>query len=207
VHPQVILSLYTYFTVDKPVNYLLLLMYQEENILIGKLREGDMQAFEQLFRKYYELLCFFANRFIDNMPVAEEIVADAYAAVWEKRENLLISSSFRAYIYRAVRNRCLNHIKHQRIERAYMDYLRHHHILSDEGMDNAREEELAKEVEGAIERLPERCRQIFKMSRYDDLRYIDIARELQLSPKTVERQMMIALEKLRRHLQHLFASV
>jgi RNA polymerase sigma-70 factor (ECF subfamily) len=182
-------------------------MYEEENILIERLRKGDMRAFEQLFKEYYEMLCYFANRFIDNMPVAEEMVADVYTSVWEKRETLLISSSFRAYIYRAVRNRCLNHIKHQRIERAYMDYVRHHHLITDEGMDSAREEELAKEVEEAIESLPERCRQIFKMSRYDELRYLDIARELQLSPKTVERQMMIALEKLRRHLKHLFASV
>jgi len=182
-------------------------MYEEENILIERLRKGDMHAFEQLFKEYYEMLCYFANRFIDNMPVAEEMVADVYTSVWEKRETLLISSSFRAYIYRAVRNRCLNHIKHQRIERAYMDHIRHHHLITDEGMDSAREEELAKEVEEAIESLPERCRQIFKMSRYDDLRYLDIARELHLSPKTVERQMMIALEKLRRHLKHLFASV
>lgn len=174
--------------------------------MIEGLRKGDMRAFEQLFKEYYGSLCFFANRFVDNMPVAEEIVADTYASLWEKRETILISSSFRAYIYRSVRNRCLNHIKHQRIERAYLDYIRHHHLFTDEGMDSAREEELAKQVEEAIESLPDRCRQIFKMSRYDDLRYIDIARELQLSPKTVERQMMIALEKLRRHLQHLFAS-
>ena len=199
-------SLCIYFTGCNH-NYLLPHMYYEESILIEGVRKGDMHAFERLFREYYELLCLFANRFVDNMPVAEELVADAYAVLWEKRETLLISTSFRAYIYRAVRNRCLNHIKHQRIEKAYMEYVRHHHLLSDEGMDSAREEELAREVEEAIESLPERCRQIFKMSRYEDLRYIDIAKTLQLSPKTVERQMMIALEKLRRHLSHLFASV
>ncbi|HEY4208763.1 MAG TPA: RNA polymerase sigma-70 factor [Puia sp.] len=182
-------------------------MYYEESILIEGLRKGDMHAFERLFREYYELLCLFAHRYIDNMPVSEEIVADAYAAVWERRETLLISTSFRAYIYRAVRNRCLNHIKHQRIEQAYLDHVRQHYHLSDEGVGSAREEELSREVEEAIESLPERCRQIFKMSRYDDLRYVDIAKMLQLSPKTVERQMMIALEKLRRQLKHLFASV
>lgn len=182
-------------------------MYHEENILIEGLRRGDMHAFEQLFKEYYESLCFFAHRFLDNMAVAEETVSDTYAMLWERRETLMISTSFRAYIYRAVRNRCLNHIKHQRIEQDYLEYIRHHHLVTDEGMDSSREEELAKEVEEAIENLPERCRQIFKMSRYEDLRYIDIARQLQLSPKTVERQMMIALEKLRRHLQHLFASV
>jgi len=69
------------------------------------------------------------------------------------------------------------------------------------------QKQIRENILQAIESLPERCRQIFKMSRYDDLRYLDIARELHLSPKTVERQMMIALEKLRRHLKHLFASV
>ena len=182
-------------------------MYHEENILIEGLRKGDMHAFEQLFNEYYELLCLFANRCIDNMSVAEEIVADTYAAVWEKRETLLISTSFRAYIYRAVRNRCLNYIKHQRIERAYLDHVQHFYLLTDDEVEGSREEALAREVEEAVESLPERCRQIFKMSRYEDLRYIDIARQLQLSPKTVERQMMIALEKLRHHLKHLFTSV
>lgn len=180
-------------------------MYQEDLILIERLRKGDAQAFEQLFTTYYKNLCLFANRFIDHMPAAEEIVADTYAVIWEKKETILISISFRAYMYKAVRNRCLNYISHQRIEREYIDYvLQHHFPINDQSA--AREEELERNVEDAIESLPDRCRQIFKMSRYDHLRYGEIAVKLGLSPKTVERQMVIALEKLRRHLQHLFAS-
>jgi len=180
-------------------------MYQEDIILVEKLRKGDAKAFEQLFKTHYRNLCLFANRFIDNMPAAEEIVADTYAVLWEKKETILISLSFRAYIYKAVRNRCLNHIKHQRIERGYIDYIMQHHLPANDH-NAACEEELEKNVEDAIERLPEKCRQIFKMSRYDHLKYGEIAFKLGLSPKTVERQMVIALEKLRRHLQHLFAS-
>jgi RNA polymerase sigma-70 factor (ECF subfamily) len=182
-------------------------MHHEDIILIERLRKGDTQAFEQLFKPYYERVCLFANRFIDNMPAAEEIVADTYAALWEKRTTILISISFRAYIYRAVQNRCLNHIKHQRIEREYIEYVLQNYLPVDDHSDSTREEELEREVEDAIENLPDRCRQIFKMSRYDHLRYREIARKLELSPKTVERQMVIALEKLRRHLKHLFASV
>ncbi len=181
-------------------------MHHEDIILVERLRNGDTRAFEQLFKPYYERLCLFANRFIDNMPAAEEIVADAYAALWEKRTTILISISFRAYIYRAVHNRCLNYIKHKRIEREYIDYLLQNYLPADDYSDSGREEELEKEVEDAIESLPDKCRQIFKMSRYDHLRYREIASKLDLSPKTVERQMVIALEKLRRQLRHLFAS-
>ena len=181
-------------------------MYHGDFILIEGIKNGDVNAFQQLFEEYYERLCLFANRFIDHLPASEEIVADTYANLWEKRESLLISISLRAYLYRAVRNRCLNHLKHQRIERAYIDYLRHNQLMVNDGIDGAREEELAREVEDAIESLPDRCRQIFRMSRYDHLKYHDIARELQLSPRTVERQMMIALEKLRCQLRHLFVS-
>src|SRR3954454_24563557 len=114
-------SLCIYFT-GRNHNYLPLHMYHEENILIEGLKKGEMRAFEHLFKEYYESLCFFANRFLDNMSIAEETVSDTYAMLWEKRETLMITTSFRAYIYRAVSNRCLNHIQHQRIERDYLDY-------------------------------------------------------------------------------------
>ncbi|HEY4110248.1 RNA polymerase sigma-70 factor [Puia sp.] len=175
-------------------------------ISIDRLRKGDMQAFEHLFKAYYEKLCLFAARFTDDLHVAEEIVADTYALLWEKRETILINLSFRSYIYRAVQNRCLNHLKHKHVEKEYIDHVLQTHLPPTDYHEVAREEELEKEVEEAIESLPEKCREIFKLSRFHHLRYQEIADRLGISPKTVERQIMIALEKLRRHLKHLVAS-
>jgi len=181
-------------------------MHQDDTIWIERLKEGDMQAFEALFKAYYEKLCLFANRLTDDLHAAEEIVADTYAFIWEKRETLLISYSFRAYIYRAVQNRCLNHLKHRNVVREYVDHVLQTHLPTHDYQDIVREEELEREVTMAIESLPEKCREIFKLSRFQQLRYAEIAQQLGLSPKTVERQMSIALEKLRRHLKHLLAS-
>ena len=181
-------------------------MDQKDIILIERLRKGDMQAFEHLFKAYYEKLCLFAARFTDDIYAAEEIVADTYALLWEKRETILINLSFRPYIYRAVQNRCLNYLKHRHVEKEYIDYILKTHLPSHDFHDPAGEEELEKEVEEAIEGLPEKCREIFKLSRFHQLRYNEIAHRLGISPKTVERQISIALEKLRCHLKHLVAS-
>ena len=185
-------------------------MDHKDTISIERLRKGDMQAFEHLFKAYYEKLCFFAARITDDIYVAEEIVADTYALLWEKRETILINLSFRSYIYRAVQNRCLNHLKHKHVEKEYIDHVVQTHLPPQDYPHNyhegVREEELEKEVEEAIESLPEKCREIFKLSRFHQLRYNEIAHRLGISPKTVERQIMIALEKLRRHLKHLVAS-
>jgi RNA polymerase sigma-70 factor (family 1) len=181
-------------------------MQHEDTILIERLRKGDILAFERLFKAHYEKLCLFAARFTDDVHTAEEIVSDAYAVIWEKKETLLISISFRSYIYKMVQNRCMNHIKHRKIEKEYIDYIVTRHLPEDDPDHVQKEREIERRVTQAVESLPDRCRQIFKMSRYDNLKYWEIALRLNLSPKTVERQMVIALEKLRRQLRDVLVS-
>lgn len=181
-------------------------MYETDESAFEKLKNSDSKAFEWLFKNHYKRLCLFANRYVNNLPVAEEIVAETFTFLWERRGVLIITSSFTSYIYRAVQNRCLNYIKHKKVENAYVDYLVRHNLLDDQDyqdrtINSYTDKELAAEIRDAISKLPEKCREIFTLSRFGNLSYKQIAAKLSISPKTVENQMGIALDKLRQVLK------
>lgn len=167
----------------------------------------DIKAFEFLFKGYYVKLVFFASKFLNNMEGAEEIVSDTFTYLWEQKAEINITTSTNAYLYKMVQNRCLNYIKHKKIENEYVDYLAKNNLLADFYRTQSEpylQKELQEQIAKAINELPERCREIFKMSRFEHLKNKEIAEQLNISPKTVERQMTIALEKMRHYLQHLF---
>ncbi|WP_207425278.1 RNA polymerase sigma-70 factor [Pedobacter sp. SYSU D00535] len=169
--------------------------------------QSEEQAFEILFRNYYTKLSFFANKFVNDLQVAEEIVSDAFTYLWEQRAQLEIGISTNAYLYRMVQNRCLNHLKHKKIESEYVNYLAKHNLLSETPSTSRNpylEKELEEQVKKAIEELPEKCREVFKLSRFEQLKNREIAEQLNISTKTVERHMTIALERMRHCLKHLF---
>ena len=169
--------------------------------------QSDEKVFENLFRLYYVKLSFFANKFVNDIEVSEEIVSDTFTHLWEQRGNLKITSSSNAYLYRMVQNRCLNFLKHKKIESEYVNYLAKHNLLSEIpalSRNPYLEKELEEQVLKAIEDLPEKCREVFKMSRFELLKNKEIAEQLNISTKTVERHMTIALDKMRHCLKHFF---
>jgi RNA polymerase sigma-70 factor (family 1) len=172
----------------------------DSNILITRLTQGDAKAFEVLFKLYYERLTLFANRFVNDLQVAEEITAEVFALLWERGYEISFSTSVSSYLFEMVQNRSLNYLKRRKIENLYVNYLEKNNLLDElyRSVENSYEEkELACQINNAINRLPEKCREIFVMSRFSDMKYREIADKLNISPKTVERQMSIALEKLR----------
>jgi len=172
----------------------------DNNILITRLDRGDAKAFEVLFKLYYERLTLFANRFVNDLPVAEEITADVFALLWEKGHEISFSTSVSSYLFKMVQNRSLNYLKRQKIENLYVNYLEKNNLLDELYLtveNNYEEKELTARINEAINSLPEKCREIFVLSRFSDMKYREIAAQLSLSQKTVERQMSIALEKLR----------
>jgi RNA polymerase sigma-70 factor (family 1) len=184
-------------------------MNSEDQLIFTKIQQGDEASFKLLFTKYYVRLCTFGNRFIGNMPDTQELVSEVFMHIWENRELLIIASSLKSYLFKMVQNKCLNYIKHKNIENEYIKSVERNFISSNGTMatepvyysDRVIEMELESEIERAIESLPEKCREIFQMSRYDQLKYTDISKKLNLSEKTVERQMGIALFKLREKLK------
>ncbi len=153
-----------------------------------------------IFNQYYQPLVQYGNTFMKDLDEAEDVVQQVFVSVWEKRESTEIHTSLRALLYRAVHNACLNRIKQQKVRRDYAqsEVQNHHdHAVS----DPLQEKELQQKIEEAVSLLPEQCAKIFRMSRFEQLKYQEIADKLGLSIKTIENQMGKALKLMRENLR------
>ena len=174
---------------------------QEDKKLFREITKGDEKAFEKLFHKYYGHLCLFASSILNNDSSAEEIVQDFFVKLWEKRDQLSIESSVKNYFFRSVKNLCLNFIQHNKTKLRYAQKViadAENNNLFDDGFT---EIDLAEKIEESIQSLPEKRREIFRMSREKGLKYREIAEKLNISIKTVETQMGLAIKTLRAKLK------
>jgi RNA polymerase sigma-70 factor, ECF subfamily len=168
--------------------------------LIARLREGDHIAFEAIFRAHYAYLVGVGDSMLRDKARAEEIVQDVLLQLWRLRESFTLESTLRAYLHRATRNRVLNEVRHERIVQRTAPYVAVESAVEAVGIDTIVEGEIDVAVREAIATLPERCRQVFELSRFDGLKYAEIAESLGISVKTVEAQMGKALRLLRERL-------
>jgi RNA polymerase sigma-70 factor (ECF subfamily) len=185
-------------------------MFNEKEIL-ADIKKSNLSGFQRLFEHYYALLCGIACGYLKHKHLAEEIVDDIFFKIWENRETLNIHTSIKAYLIKAVHYRCLNYIAQSKLERK---------MLSDEPVGVNREDFLYKEantplsdlisdeleaaIHKAIHSLPAECGEIFRLSRYENLKYEEIAKRKNISINTVKTQMKIALQKLREALSAYF---
>ena len=173
-----------------------------EQLQIKALSEGDITAFEMLFRNYYQPLCNYAYTFLQDKEDAEEIVQSTFLLVWEKRDTLAIRTSVKPYLYAMVRNACLNVLKHEKIKQRFAG---EEIALGERGHDNVshtmESNELEYRIKIAMNELPEQCRMVFKLSRFEELKYSEIAEQLNISVKTVENHMGKALRIMREQLK------
>lgn len=158
----------------------------------------DDKLFEQLFKAHYKALHAYAAAILKDVDLAEEMVQQMFLKFWEKRELLSISTSIKAYLYKCIYNDSLNYLKHENVKTKYQDFTK----LTANGFGeaaSARAElsELQIKLSEALNDLPEQCRTIFQLSRFEELKYREIADQLGLSIKTVENQMGKALKILR----------
>lgn len=177
-------------------------MNLSEQQQIEALVAGDITAFEMIFRTYYQPLCNYAYTFLQDKEEAEEIVQGTFLSVWEKRDNLTIRTAVKPYLYAMVRNACLNVIKHQKIKQKHaVEEI----ALASQGHDSVAHavasSELELRIHEAMEKLPEQCRLVFKLSRFEELKYAEIAEQLEISVKTVENHMGKALKIMREQLK------
>lgn len=155
------------------------------------------QTFEQLFKTYFTSLTHFAIKYLGDMDDAKNLVHEVYIALWEKYDDMEVNSNFKSYLYTAVRNRCLNAIRDRKkvVELNVVDKEK-----QVQESDDLEVNELAAEIDFAINSLPEKCRMVFEMSRKEELKYAEIAEKMNISVKTVEAQMSKALKLMREHL-------
>ena len=172
----------------------------DKDDLIERLRRGDEAAFDAIFRAWYPSLVRAAESLVRSRAVAEEVVQDVMLELWKRRENIATDSSPQAYLFQSTRNRSLNYLRHQRVERDAEPQL-----SRDEGVESTAhslvvEGEIHVAMKRAVDRLPVRCREVFELSRTHQLKYSEIAEVLGISIKTVEAQMGKALRILREEL-------
>jgi RNA polymerase sigma-70 factor (ECF subfamily) len=169
---------------------------------IEALTAGDITAFEMFFKTYYQPLCNYAYTFLQDKEEAEEIVQGTFLSVWEKRSAISIRTGVKPYLYAMVRNACLNVIKHEKIKQKHaveeIALSPHSHDSVTNAIASA---ELEFKIGEAMEKLPEQCRLVFKLSRFEELKYSEIAEQLNISIKTVENHMGKALKIMREQLK------
>jgi RNA polymerase sigma-70 factor (ECF subfamily) len=165
-----------------------------------RIRAGDESAFDSIFRAHYAHLVRMAESVLREPARAEEVAQEVMLELWRRRESLHVEQSFRAYLLRSTRNRALNEIRHQRVVEREAAIAAIDPRTAPSAEDEMLGTELEDAVRSAIDRLPERTREIFQLSRYQGLKYAEIAVALDISIKTVEKRMGQALAQLRTRL-------
>ena len=161
----------------------------------------DKSLFEQLFKTHFVHLSNFAYQFLKDTDSAKDITQKVFINLWENREKIDPQKSLKSYLFTSVRNRCLNYIRDQKKYRSeILDIETHDFEISFEE-DKMAMAELKAKVDEALSELPEKCRLVFEMSRFKNMKYKDIAEELDISVKTVEAHMSKALKNLRANLE------
>jgi RNA polymerase sigma-70 factor (ECF subfamily) len=181
-----------------------------ENDLFRQVKNGDVYAFEKLFKTHYRNLCFFAENYVKEKAMAEEIVGSFFINLWEKRKTLEIKGSVKSYFYSSIHNQCIKYLEHLKVMKKYEEYatfrLRNKELLAPSSnaypLANLISQETVKDIEKSIGELPEKCREIFCLSRFEEMSYEDISVKLKISINTVRTQMARALQKLREDLKN-----
>ena len=143
-------------------------------------------------------LCCFAQKYVKDFETAKEIVQDAYISMWEKRETIDMERAVKSYLTMVIHNKCTNYLRDNRkFDKYIIDIENLLDVPEYESSDSMVADELKISIDSAINELPEKCREIFILNRYENLKYQEIADKLQISVKTVESQMSKALQHMR----------
>ena len=186
----------------------------DNNVMIY-LREGNEYAFRFIFDKYYDFLCMVADSYLRDEYISETIVGDIIYNLWEIKDNIDIKYSLRSYLVRSVKNRCINYLQQEYIQREirinqYVDKAAIEELFFIENkhpLESLLEQELENKINSIINELSPECRAVFKMSRFDGMKYEEIASELNISVNTVKYHMKNALGKLRLELKDYILSI
>lgn len=168
--------------------------------LIDGLKQGNKEIFDKIFRTYYSDLVNYCYRFVNDDDTAEEIVQNIFTNLWIKHESLSINSSLKSYLYKSVQNQAINYINYLKQKNKYKEYI----ALSDLGnnVDTSttsaiEENDIKLYLNETILMMPEKCREVFELKRYEGLKNKEIAEKLNISTKTVEKHITKALSLLK----------
>ncbi len=166
------------------------------------IKNNDIKAFETLFREYYARLCNYSNSIVKDMDAAEEIVQDFFYNYWKNRKGMTFRISLKSYMYRAIKNNSLTYLDQVSVRRKYAEQHRENSSEAEQVClsDQLDAKELESIIDATLKELPERSSQVFRMNRFEGMKYHEIAKKLSISAKTVEANMSKALQALRKKL-------
>jgi RNA polymerase sigma-70 factor (ECF subfamily) len=177
-------------------------MLDDEYLIRKTFSQDPQKGCELLFRKYYTNLCNHAIRFVHSSEVAEDIVSEVFAAFWQSRTFELINTSYRAYLYKSVRNRSYNYLKWDLNRTSPMEVMTTpfaaHALNPCEALQYS---ELHQQVERIVQDMPPQCRKAYLLKRVEGKSLEEIAGELQITPKSVEALITRAIARLRNGLK------
>jgi RNA polymerase sigma-70 factor (ECF subfamily) len=181
----------------------------QDELIQQQLNAGEVTALEYLFHQYYDNLCRYTVVFTKDIVIAENIVQDLFVYIWEHRETIEIHLSFEAYLYQASRYKALNYKRDKARKDNILPFLA---VQSNSrvsvGADEAIEfKELNQIIWKAIELLPDRCQQIFRLSRTEELSYREIAELMNISISTVDNQVNTAIKKIKTHVKQYYTEL
>ena len=175
----------------------------DDRQIFEAIKMDDSEAYEKVFRAYYRPMTSYAFRFLGNLSESESVVQDVFLRLWQKRAEIMITSSLMHYLFRSVKNHCINFLEHERIKTKYQAVVIQNEADRNDYPEFFPELDLMKRIETAIAALPPKRQEIFRLAREEGLKYREIADRLELSVKTVETQMSMALKQLRESLKSL----
>lgn len=181
----------------------------KEDQLLTRIKNNDKKAFEDIFRMYFPLLHEYAIFYVGSLQMAEDIVQDVFVKLWHTRKKISIYSTLKGYLFRIVHNRCIQYLRHCKIEQQHQVLqqakLEEANVMNrlffESGLSKLYESEIEALVKNALNELPERTREIYDLSRRQYLTNKEIAKKINLTEKSVEYHISRALESLRKHLK------
>ncbi len=179
-------------------------MERTESLIVEQLKKGSERAYRYLYDQHYQILCHVAAQYVHDDFLAETIVGDVIFHLWEIRMSLQIKTCLRSYLMQSVRHRCLDYLKSQQVQcevamskPGLQDFPVLNYVKDDDyPLGRLLEKELEDEIMKAIKRLPEECRRVFHLSRFEEKKYDEISKELNISINTVKYHIKRALAQL-----------
>ncbi len=165
--------------------------------LLNKLKEGNEKAYKFIFNEYYALLTAFAYKYLHDLDTAKEIAQNTFVKFYEKRNSIEITSSLKSYLFSMVHNDCVSYLRSRDLSGLLINKLAEHQEGNTEYQVYIEQTEEEYKLHQLIEQLPPQCKKIFKLSRFDNIKNGEIARDLNLSVRTVEAQISKAIKYLK----------
>ena len=176
-------------------------MHTDKSALLNQLKKGNKEAFQHIYALYWDKLYLYAYNILEDKPACEDLVQELFVSLWIRRNELSVDN-LNAYLFKALKFQVLNTLRNGKIRQRHLDQM-DKLIASNTIEELLNFQELNDHLNSAMASLPDRCREIFYMSRYDHMTHQEIANQLNLSTQTVKNQISKAISYLKVSLESL----